>query len=364
MIKERQENKRIGIITWHYYPNFGSALQAYALHTFLNNKGYDAKIINYCRKRPKLFLIRLLLSKLDFLLPSFFSKHLHYRFLSFEHSYFKETSIIRKKQELIKTNNLFDIFIAGSDQIWAPNVYEDSYMLSFVNKDKKKISYAASIGLIEIPTKLKSEYQHWLSLFNQISVREKKGAELLKKEFNIKAEVVLDPSFLIQKEEWLQIAQSKCVKSKKFILCYFLGENKSHREIAKEISKTNNYEIICLSRSFIDKGYNFTIIKDAGPKEFLSYIKDAIMILTDSFHGLVFSIIFKKNVYIFERFAQNDPINQNSRIHNILQITNLENRLIDDVPEDYSSIDYEAVHQKIDQFRTKSIDYLLTSINE
>lgn len=354
--------RKIGIITWHNYPNVGSALQAYALHTFINNHNGNATIINYSPfGRPSLWYIRLIISKFDFILPRRISKYLHYRFIAFEKKYFKETKLIKSVIGLQKTNNYFDTFICGSDQIWAPNVFRDEYMLSFANDNKIKIAYAASIGLPSIPMELQNTYKKLLNRFQFISVREQQGAYLLKQLFGIDSTVVLDPTLLLTPKEYNKIATTT-IKPAKYILCYFLGENEGHRTIVTEFSKRINLPVISISRNKIDIRDNFITDTDTGPCEFLSYIRDAEFVFTDSFHGLCFSINFNINFYVTKRFSEDSPINQNSRIINILKNFNLEDRLITQVPSKIEYIDFSDVNKKLDLLRVKSHDFLKKSI--
>lgn len=356
-------NPRIGIITWHYYPNFGSALQTYALHKFINNHGGKAEIINYIpRKREKFYSIRLFFSVFDKYLPYQVSRCLHYRFIAFSKNYFQKSECLYKNLEDLKlTNKLYDIFICGSDQIWAPNVFDEAYMLSFVENNKKKYSYAASIGLPNIPKTLESIYYTLLHKFNKISVREEQGKELLKELFNIKAQVVCDPTLLLTRKDWQQISRNTKFSGKykdKYILCYFLGNNKVHRDIAEKLASSLNFKIISLSRDKNNINSQTIIESDAGPSEFISYINNAKLVITDSYHGLCFSINFNKEFYVVKRFADNDPLNQNSRILSLLQRLGLQSRLIEKVPESFEKINYQIVENRLNEFRSLSIEYL------
>lgn len=354
---------KVAIITWHNYPNFGSALQAYALHAFINSRGGDATLVNYVPgQKEKLRRFRIIASYFDRMLPYSLSKRLHYRFLSFARREFRLTRLFTKKEQLSQLNNEFDVFICGSDQIWAPNVLNEVYLLDFVDDAKKKISYAASIGLPVIPEEKKPIYQHFLSRFSAIALREEQGAELLKNEFGIEPKVVLDPTLLLRKTDWEKIMRKNklCKRLKgQYILCYFLGQSESHRKLVEEVAKSTGLKVIALSRFAVDSREQFIVDSDAGPREFLGYIHDAALVITDSFHGLCFSINLNKNFYVVKRFSENDPINQNSRILNILSKVNLTNRLIDSTPSCVQSINYSEVNQLLDNLREYSIDYLI-----
>lgn len=354
---------KIGIITWHNYPNVGSALQAYALHTFINRNGGDATIINYSPfGRPSLWLFRLIASFFDKLLPKKLSSKLHYRFISFEHKYFRETKLYKDNRDLKKNVEQFDIFVCGSDQIWAPNVFNDVYMLSFVPDNKIKVSYAASIGLPEIPEKLIPTYKALLNRFDNISVRERQGADLLYSSLGINSTVVLDPTLLLKKEDWLKIGNNK-KNRKPYVLCYFLGEQESHRKIVESFAKSKNYDVICISRYSIDIRINFITDTDVGPREFIDYVRFAEYVFTDSFHGLCFSVNFNKNFFVLKRFTEDSPINQNSRIENILSLLGLENQLISETPQSVENIDYNLVNKRLEKLRDNSHQYLREALH-
>lgn len=356
--------KRIGIITWHNYPNVGSALQAYALHSYINKHNGDALIINYSAfGRPSLWWLRLLVSRFDRFIPKSISKKIHYRFLSFESKFFKETHLYTTIEQLVAQNGLFDTFVCGSDQIWAPNVFNDVYMLSFVDDEKKKVSYAASIGLPYIPNELIEKYRTLLGRFDYISVRERQGADLLNTLFGIKSSVVLDPTLLLTKEDWSLLGLTKKMCNNRYVLCYFLGEQEEHRKIVEDFAKKQGLKVVSIYRFSVDIRPGFITDTDVGPLEFINYIRNADFIFTDSFHGVCFSINLNRNFYVMKRFAENSPINQNSRIENILSLLELKDRLICSVPEDINMIDYKVVNKTLEKLRSESHQFLKQALD-
>ena len=356
--------KRIGIITWHNYPNVGSALQAYALHSYINKHNGDALIINYSIfGKPSFWWLRLIISRFDRFVPKSIAKRLHYRFLSFESKFFKETKLYTTVEQLVEQNKRFDTFVCGSDQIWAPNVFNEVYMLSFVNDEKKKVSYAASIGLPYIPNELIEKYRTLLGRFDCISVREQQGADLLNALFGIECSVVLDPTLLLTKKDWSVMDRKKKICNHKYVLCYFLGEQEEHRKIVENFAKMQGLKIVCISRFGIDIRPEFITDTDVGPLEFINYVRNADFVFTDSFHGVCFSINLNRNFYVMKRFAENSPINQNSRIENILSLLELEDRLICSVPEDINMINYKVVNKVLETLRLKSHQFLKQSLD-
>ena len=361
--------KDVGLITWHYYLNYGSALQAYALQTIIQKLGYTCEFINYRKKKFRKsnlkILIKYIISHISIVLPRKKREKYSFKFSRFEYTFLKQRKLIYNAKNIKKCNHKYKIFICGSDQIWAPNVFDPIYFLSFVNPDKPKIAYAPSIGLDKIPNELQDKYRNLLRRFDSLSVREEKGAELIYKICNLKAEVVLDPTFLLEKKEWEEILMEPKIEED-YIFVYFLSENKAHEEAVKKLALILGYKIVTVSHSKLNKKMVDYVDNDAGPREFLGYIKNAKLIITDSFHGTIFSIIFKKNFYVFERFSPNDKISQNSRIYNILDKMNLNSRLIhygssiDEIKE----INYKDVDKLLQIEKLNSINYLKNSISK
>jgi preprotein translocase subunit YajC len=361
--------KDIGIITWHYYSNYGSALQAYSLQATIQKLGYSCEFINYRKKKFKSSniktAIKYIISYLSIILPKEKRKKYGFRFSRFEYEFLKQRKRTYNAETVKKCNSRYNIFICGSDQIWAPNVFDPIYFLSFVDSTKPKIAYAPSIGLNSIPKELQIDYCNLLSRFDCLSVREEKGAEIINDICNLKAEVVLDPTFLLEEKDWKEVAIEPNINGD-YIFVYFLGENKLHRESVRRLAVNLQCKVIAISHFDIDRKIADYVDNYAGPREFLGYIKNAKFILTDSFHGTALSIIFKKNFYVFERFSHKDKICQNSRINNILNKINLKDRLISygGFIHEICEIDYNDVNILLQAERLKSINYLKNSISK
>lgn len=358
--------KDIAIITWHNHRNFGGNLQAYALNYTLQKLGYSSVFINYTKKITILRFIKkklqLVVSYVYDMIPAQQSPKYSYRFARFQHKYLPQTKPIYSMQKLNSLSGKYKVFICGSDQIWAPNVFNPVYFLSFVSCKCKKIAYAPSIGLSEIPVRLLEQYKMLISNIGYVSVREYQSAQMIKELFSIHAEVVLDPTFLVSREEWLKIAKTS-LNSGEYIFCYFLGDSIQHTHIAKKLSKKLGCKIIGISKSSFNQ-IQFDINDEfAGPQEFLSYIANAKLVLTDSFHGMALSIIMNVNFYVFERFKDDDPINQNLRIYNIINTFGLTDRLIDDIPCSIKTINYDSVNKQLNSEKERSNEFLLSSIS-
>ena len=154
--------KDVGILTWHYYSNVGSALQAYALHTYIKKLGYSCEFVNYRKFVDKGILykiVRNVCTKITNIFPKLLPETYRFRTYAFRKKYFEESKLIKTEQELEILNDEYKCFVCGSDQIWAPNVLDEVYLLPFVRPEKYKFSYAASIGLNKIPENLKKIYK-------------------------------------------------------------------------------------------------------------------------------------------------------------------------------------------------------------
>lgn len=282
-------------------------------------------------------------------------------FKEFSLKYLSETDFtISEKNIPQDLLNRYDYFITGSDQVWNPNYTSGSsiYFLTFAPKNKR-ISYAASFGVSEIPEEYIENYKKWLSEMPHLSVREEAGAKIVKDLTGREATVSLDPTMLLTKEQWLSISQVPSHKPKKgYLLTYFLGNIPKEREnLLKDIAKRNDLEIVNLARVKEKIPYL------TGPSEFIDYIDSASVFCTDSFHGAAFSILLETPFIVFERI-DNSP-SMNSRIETLLTKFKLESRLVQNIKsnEQIFEIDYSHVPPILQKERDSSINYLKNALN-
>lgn len=329
--------KKIGIMTWYHYRNYGTALQASALSYKIQKMGYYPVMINY--KPRKIYTDRLSFAEIikkikivaeDRINKKYSSEQTEYLYQEYLSDKLEETRACNTYSELCHLNGEMDAFVCGSDQIWSPNNFDEKYYLSFVSDNEKKIAYAPSIGLPRIENEIvKKKSGELLNSFAHLSVREKQGASLLKDYYSLEAEVVLDPTLLLKPDEWTAYADiteiEKKIPDEKYMICYFLGSEKRYisgvRKIAQELS-IKVYGIPVYERSVL-KRLPFEI----GPREFVALIKNAAYVCTDSFHGMAFAINFNIPFTVFPRFKEADPLNQNSRIMSLLDQLELSDRL-------------------------------------
>ncbi len=356
----------VGLLTWHYHYNVGSCLQAYALFNLIKQFGYSVLVINY---RPYFYsnwlinqfreLCACIAAHCPFLLP----RRFHFFAYRFSKEFLAHADPYPPPPALFRLNGKFKMYLCGSDQIWAPNVLDDTYLLSFADEATPKYSYGSSIGLPAIPEDKKPLYQHYLKRFKQITVREEQGAKLLRTLLNRPIERVLDPTFLIDQEHWRKLAIYPKIE-RPFLFCYLLGNNPSHRQWIENIARKLHLGVICVTPHPVPRRKGWKFLPSVGPRQFLGYIQVAKYIITDSFHGMALSINLQKDFYVLERFTQEDPINQNSRIYNILQVLQLQSRLLTAVPAVITSIDYKLVYSLLQTQCTASKQMLLSMLRQ
>lgn len=339
---------KIGILTFHCAENFGAVLQAYALQTFLEEKGHEVQIIDYCpnyicdkyayfdeyfktsyKKSKKLFFKLLIYNLLTFS----DKKKRKKVFRDFRNNYFKLTDKSYMTYEELNENIKeleFQAIVCGSDQIWNPNVCEglDSvYFADFQDFLGKKISYAASIGQA-IDRRYWKEYQKYVGSLDYVSVREANCKENLK---NIRSDiqVVPDPVFLVEKVTWENLIE-RCPQRGRYILIYLLEESEQAYQLAERLSSENNIKVIqiVINKKVLSKKRNFEIYASCSPIEFISFIKNAEFIVTNSFHATAFSIIFEKEFCVVRHSIRTE------RMEHLLQKFDMIERLKE--PDDLS----------------------------
>ena len=232
----------------------------------------------------------------------------HYRF----GRKFKGNS--RLKKEIKKYNAV----VCGSDQLWAPtNVIADYFTLTLVPNEINKFSYAASFGINSVPSSMKGKYKKFLSRMDSISVREEQGKTIIKNVAELEAQIVLDPTLMIEREEWASLAEeSEYHVDAPYVFCYFLGTNPEHRKFAEKLAKEKGLTIVSVPHfeeyNEADKDFGDVSVYDASPADFISLIANASYVCTDSFHGTVFSVLFNRQVAVFERFQNASAESTNS----------------------------------------------------
>lgn len=318
-----------------YLANYGAVLQTYALQVYLRNlpKVSNVYIANfYSTACYDIFRN----TKGSNFIKTFFKRIL----LSFKYFQFKRKNIreiefmsqnckyTKRYESFIQfTENLpnVDIFLTGSDQVFNPNsAYFDYFFQNFHKRGKLKVAYASSLGLESFPDPFGNFAKMMLEDFDFLSCREETAAKYISKLTGKTVEYVVDPTLLLNESEWTEVATCPNIKGR-YILVYDLNGGQELINIAQKVSDFIGCKIVCLKAKFGVHYKNiYKHIYDAGPREFVGLFKGAEYVVTDSFHGTMFSLIFGKpfNVYIaVERTS--------SRIRSILSCLEMEDYIID-----------------------------------
>lgn len=370
--------KKIALMTWYTYYNYGTVLQAVSLYKIIKQLGYNVDIINYMPKKNRPYscekvyytLLKKMSEKLKVMLnPSIVTKERKHLYSDFLLNNITLTNICRSFPELYALNEKYDAFVCGSDQIWSPLDYDDKYFLKFVDEEQKMVAYAPSMGTNKIDNEyLKVKLSQNIKRFVNLSVRERDGVELIKHITGKEAKIVLDPTFLMSKDNWNNFIDDnvEVISDKKYIICYFLGKNEKYSKYVSELSKKTGipYYVIPVKKNQFKNPNKVPF--EIGPKEFVSLIKNACYVCTDSFHGMAFSIIYNVPFTAFKRFSDKDSNNQNSRLINLLETLNLTERLIPisrkyDFSE-FEKCDFEFANNILEKMREESMLYLEQSL--
>lgn len=365
------DKKKIGIVSYHSDPNYGTMLQAYALHKAINMLGVESEYINYkpCKCYTsfifnfRVFITKKILHKkssLTYWDTKQFKSTLK-AFNAFHNQYIpcsQYYDIWTVKQSI----NKYSSFIVGSDQTWSPymnRMGNTINFLEFVGTQGKKYSYAPSIGTTTVDNTYKQILRQKLVTFNKLSCREQKNAEMLKSLLGKKVEYVIDPTLLLNKNDWRQIAKPLSMPDQ-YILCYQLGDKECIMNYAEALGKEKGlpvYYVLCRP-SHLNRP---NLLSGIGPQEWLWLINNANYVVTDSFHGSVFCINFGVNFYSFTKREESESTlsNDNDRILLFLEELSLANRFKKDVDNSFESdIDFSKVHSQLEQLRQSSFAYL------
>lgn len=342
---------KIGIITYHRALNYGAVLQAYALQRYLEKIGIDSDIIDYRCPYIEYFYKPL---KASFIkqTSAFFRELIYYKnnyekrrkFESFIKKNIKTSQTVSTKKELTALSNEYDYIFTGSDQVWnfKWSGFDKAYFLDFCESDKK-FSYAASFGFDKIPENQREEYKHLLQDFQRISVRESSGKEIIEDLLSRKDAIIsLDPTCLIDSEEWDEILEEP--KEKGYVLVYTLENSPKLIDYAIRLSKKKGVKLFYISdakKKTVDAKYKGFM----SPAEFVGLYKNAGYVVTNSFHGLMFSVIFKKQFYLAYQECLGAP---NARLVDFIADFRLTKRVLKEKTELFEEeIDYSFIREKM-----------------
>lgn len=348
---------KIGIITLYYNTrNYGGVFQAYALTRYLCNQGHDAeqitfnnqRVVNYpkslieklkvygfghCFKRFFQYPVEWMDRKINESLWNKYKTGIEKRSLKFKD--FRERiphTKVYTHDTIDEASDCFQCYVAGGDQIWNPKYWNPEYFLQFV-KSKKKISISASIGTEHYTEEEQKFAGKLLSDFDMITVREESAKRLLKSTFDIDSTVILDPVMLLSVEEWeriVKIPEEDMDFSTPYLFCYLLGKNVKVYKKVEEIAKYLKLPIVY--PSFVQGPYKKTEeqfgdvrLYSVGPEEFLYLLRNSSYIVTDSFHGSVFSVLFHRPFWTMPRY-DSGKIVSSDRLYTFLKQMGIEER--------------------------------------
>lgn len=376
------ESKRIAILTQPLGGNYGGVIQNYALQQILLRKGFEVETVNRVAKESWLYNILFKIKNHLYHKPKgrfkrIFSKRENkivkeeiYRFIDTKMFVSENIDTTSKLREYFKIKRC-DTVIVGSDQTWrpsySPNIY--NYYLDFLKNDEKlkKIAYASSFGVdkweySQIETR---KVKKLVKNFGAISVREKSGIDLCKNYLGVESEFVLDPTLLLKREDYIALFNIENREKREGVFSYLLDKNDTKVNVLEDIAKHLGKKIFYNQpKRSMNDNINFTKIEDyvyPSLESWLASFYDADFIVTDSFHGTVFSIIFNKP---FLAIVNEDR--GASRFHSLLKELELEDRLISDVRnlelKARENIDYCRVNKKLEELRERSESFLFDNL--
>lgn len=371
--------KKIGVITYFHYDNYGTMLQGYALTRAIDDIGGEkarSEIIDYRFQEKSISRKQLLKIRFKRLFVYLFQMKRVARlyrfnnklqekvaaFDAFERDYCNTSEITYKfSTELMDNPPMYDTYITGSDQTWSPKIgFNEALFLSFAPNDRVRAAYAPSIGVAYFTEEQRNYVKNHLRSYQFVSCRERYGTEILKDLSPVEVTTVLDPTLLISSDTWNKIATKPSLK-KPYILCYFIGDRPYYRDFAKQLSKQKGIPLVYIPVSYQDLNSENQLLWKTGPREFLGLIGNAEVVLTDSFHGTIFSINFNKTFYSFTKHPGIDSMD-NLRIVDILDRMALKDRLVLEYKKGkhipYSEINYNKTNELLSQEREVSTAYL------
>lgn len=362
---------KVAIITIFGKNNYGNRLQNYALQEVVKEVGADVvSLVPEKQKKYPVYILR----KMAIIFNSFIQRmnisieiRRKLKFDLFTDKYINSKWIFGKTRRLKKSlSSSFDYFITGSDQVWNPNFWSkeeeldmmSNYLLSF-SEESKRIAYAASIGINDLPNRFKNEFYISLKKFHAISVREYSAIQILDGIGIKNANLVLDPTLLVGREKWRSIESDKLSSDKEsYILLYFLGNLEIETEkIISEMARIMDLKILNL----MDKTNPLYV---SGPETFLEAIDKAKLVVTDSFHAIAFSLIFNTPFIALNRQQKNFE-DMSSRLISLLHEVGLENRFVEpkDITQSFLSCDFGHANEKLEILRYKSKMYIFNALS-
>lgn len=362
---------KIGILTFPNSTSYGAVLQMYALYRIVQQTGHDVEVINYhnsymkmkkhvekasgesSAKTARKFLLRELL---HYRLRSSFRRFEKRQISCYPLRAFEET------EKLVEIGKRYDVVICGSDQVWNPDITgtDLSYFLNFCGENTKRVSYAPSFGIEEFTQEFCCVVSAELEKFSAISVREEPGKELIKKLTGREVPVVVDPTLLVRGEEWSELEQEYSVDGE-YILYYTIRRSDNLLRYCKELSVKTGMKVVVVGGNILkklrnhDKRIEYAV--DISPEQWLYLVHHARYVVTNSFHGTVFSINYRKDFFVeFSSLT-------NSRLEQVVKTLGFEDRIVrQGVSAELSCADYTVADEKLSALCENSLNYLQNAL--
>ncbi len=381
-MKNYSNKGRMGVCIELKNDNYGSMLQSYATQQMLRDYGIDYDLLIYKKKYTPWFLLKSLPRGLNYVLlheihammakKAFLKKHSELSgavkkrreaFAAFREKYFiAPQKVFVGYGELLEGAKQYNSFLSGSDQMWSPvGLPSNFYNLMFTPDEATRISYASSFGVKEIPWFQITRTKRYLSRIQHISCRENSGKAIVRDLIQRDVPVVADPTFLYSSSQWLDMLPTEKKHEGQYIFSYLLGPDSASRREVERLKEITGLPVLSIHQ-YLDADFNFgdVSVEDAGPAEFVSLINNATYVCTDSFHGLVFSILLHKKFVVFNRYSETNKSSKNTRIESLCANLGLENRRFSgNIGKNaLAEIDYAKVDERVEALRKHSYSYL------
>ena len=386
--------KRIAILTlFHNSTNYGGNLQAYALCKALNRLGFDAQQLRidcYADCYPLLSMspsgfrfsrmIKRPIKRLAMrLLPSYRRRQTaipHSRkplldaFHHFNYELTPHSNTVYTPASIHKSLAQYDGFVTGSDQVWNPRWYCPSMFLDFVPSGTPKLSYAASIAQDQLPDWIADLFRKHLKDFTGVSVREEAAVALLEGIAPGPVSYVLDPTLLLSRQDWEQVCAPRQIEGD-YVFCYFLGDDLPMRNTATAYAQAHGLKLVTIPNATglahtNDKDFGDIALEAPSPEAFISLIRHAEAVFTDSFHASVFSLIYQRQFFVFARVGHKS---MGSRLESLTELFQVPERYCDSEEKTTAAyvealppIDYSRPNEKLAAARQVSLDFLKTNL--
>lgn len=376
--------KKVGLITY-YGENYGGMLQAYALQRCVKESGCDCKLISndflftnqmIGKKASKISKVKRLLKnpiksarKSYAMRKSAFQRALNkQKFRKFRETYLEiDDTGYSDYEQYVSNPPVYDTYLCGSDQIWNPNLYNKNgfYFADFAPENATRISYASSVGVSTVTKEQADFMKPFLYKMDIISTRETDGSRIVEELTGKEVCTVIDPTLLLNAEQWSDVASEPLIDGD-YVFFYFFGERDYIEKVKQKIRNLTGMKTVCIpyvAREIIDKDIK---VFEAGPAEFISLIKNASLVVTDSFHATAFSINLKVPFLSLCRFEKSNSESMNSRLDTLLGALDLKERMIDEndviTEKTLFNIDFKKAHEKLDILRAEDRGFLEKSL--